>query len=309
MKYKGVRSLKHKHDRMYQENLRKANSLTDLSTSPQGNQEGASSGQHRHGSQLRERSVSPVTYRRSPSCPPAGSNLNQSQFDKAIFSREAEGKKPVTFFESLIKPDPPKPHTKASRYARLAGLPVTRAIDSYVGQSGEEQSRWRSLSSGLGINVKVSDLSARFESGTANRRNLHGLSDSRSMPSRTHVTSVVTSTPSSGKKSSGTDSGSPFPESLISQPSHTSSNVHRSTWQDASSDRQGAPAGKTSQMPPRPGVVRSRSPGGSRSLRSEVSPPVPDLVPQTHPSSSSQPYTNVPTTDQNSMVSSQINSI
>lgn len=308
MKFKGVRSLKHKHDRMYQENLRKANSLADLSSSPQGNQEGAPSGQHRNGSQRRERSVSPVTYRRSPSCPPSGSNLNQPQFDKAIFSHDSESKKPVTFFESLINPDPPKPHTKATRYARLAGLPINRSIDDYVGQGVQEQPRWKSLSSGLGINVKVSDLSARFESGTANKRNLHGHSDSRSMPSssRTHVTSLVHSTPSSGKKSSGTDSGSPFPESLISKPSHTSSNVHHSTWQDASSDQQEAPTGRSSYTRPRPGDVRSRSrsPAGTRSPRSDAPPPVPDVVPPSHLSSASQPPTNAPAAYHNSMVSS-----
>ena len=269
-KFKGVRSLKHKHDKSYQENFKKANtSLVDVQSSMVDGEEdpGRSDGSMHDSLVSPRKMVSVGSYARSSSCPPRSrSKLHSPAIDSMLVK---EVKKPVTFFESLINPDPPKPQTKASRYARLAGLPQNRAIENYVGQLEDDRRsrpRRKSLEAGLGPGVSVSELSARFESG--NVHNLHGHVDHKPFVSRYHRPNR-----SSSAHSRGTDSGSPHP---------TSHPTNYAYYHSYKQDNQVTGVSKRTE----PERRRSRSTESPRSLV-----PVPDALPQPRLPPTSQPVT------------------
>ena len=141
--FRGVRSMKHgKSDKAYQEGMRKASSLQDLSTT-----------KSIDGDDIRHSRQEDTLYRsRSreslPGNPSSYSSHRRPVSDISHFAiphtdlhLHAKGSdgdtdsnsKPKTFFEtlrdSLLNPEPPKP--KNYRYLKLAGIPTSRTIDNY----------------------------------------------------------------------------------------------------------------------------------------------------------------------------------
>ena len=141
--FRGVRSMKHgKSDKAYQEGMRKASSLQDLSTA-----------KSIDGDDIRYSRQEDTLYRsRSreslPDDPSSYSAHRRpvsdiSHFaiphtDPHLHAKGSDGdtdsnSEPKTFFEtlrdSLLNPEPPKP--KNYRYLKLAGIPTSRTIENY----------------------------------------------------------------------------------------------------------------------------------------------------------------------------------
>ena len=142
--FRGVRSMKHgKSDKAYQEGMRKASSLQDLSTatSIDGDDMRHSRQEDKlYRSRSREslpddpssysahrRPVSDISHFAKPHTDLHLQHANSSDGDADSNS------KPKTFFEtlrdSLLNPEPPKP--KNYRYLKLAGIPTSRTIENY----------------------------------------------------------------------------------------------------------------------------------------------------------------------------------
>ncbi len=137
--YRGVRSLKHKNDKSYQEGLRKSNSMQDLASADKDDTV-------QHDNLYRSRSRENL-YDSFPRRRPVSERLN-SDFANNTDPHDPEqhissdpAARPKTLFESLreslLNPEPPKPKPKNSRYLRLAGIPQTRPIENYVGSQPE----------------------------------------------------------------------------------------------------------------------------------------------------------------------------
>ncbi|KAK2160602.1 hypothetical protein LSH36_129g01075 [Paralvinella palmiformis] len=128
--YRGVRSLKHRHDKSYTEGLRKSSSLHDLTSSPAEVSENTAPL-----SETRSRSHS----RDSLSGGDASEQWVSSQshvvpraLSKSCSDLTDMGSgQPKTFFEFLLNEPPPKPLSRNSRYMRMAGIPQTRPIEEY----------------------------------------------------------------------------------------------------------------------------------------------------------------------------------
>lgn len=149
--FRGVRSMKHgKSDKAYQEGMRKASSLTDLSTAS--SMHGDNDRHSRPGedsSLYRSRSREslpddPASYVRRPVSDLSHfGNYTHNNTDLHYLAANHTGgdedtdtssnSKPKTFFEtlrdSLLNPEPPKP--KNYRYLKLAGIPNTKTIENY----------------------------------------------------------------------------------------------------------------------------------------------------------------------------------
>ena len=141
--FRGVRSMKHgKSDKAYQEGMRKASSLTDLSTARSIEDDVRHSRQEdklyrsRSRESLPDNAPSYLVHRRPVSdishsaIPHADPHLHTNHIGG---DTDDSNSKTKTFFEtlrdSLLNPEPPKP--KNYRYLKLAGIPHTKTIESY----------------------------------------------------------------------------------------------------------------------------------------------------------------------------------
>ena len=278
--FRGVRSLKHKYDRNYQEVLRKSNSLNDLS----------SDGKDDSTVETRTRSRSRDSAERSHSV------------SESLTRNNDEDEKPKTFFESLMSPESPPP--KNARYLRLASIPKsTRPIENYMNRARSQSPKQRdSKKTGVNITSKVACTTRLWESRSKSTdartaaNNLHGQRTSSTstahslatgrdsmLPqprrSRRDLSKALTKTSSSPSTSSTTTSSHlPRPSTTSStSPSHRRSVQHSLTshttiaCQDAESPQQDAVRRSRSPSPGRraqPDVAESRE---SRRVRSPTS--------------------------------------
>ena len=141
--FKGVRSMKHgKSDKAYQEGMRKASSLQDLTTATSIDGDDI---RHSRQEDSLYRSRSRESLPDNPSSYSAHrrpvsdiSHFATPHTDLHLHANGSDGdmdsdSKPKTFFEtlrdSLLNPEPPKP--KNYRYLKLAGIPTSRTIENY----------------------------------------------------------------------------------------------------------------------------------------------------------------------------------
>ena len=137
--YRGVRSLKHRHDKSYNDGLRKTTSLHDLPVSP-----GDVSDDTGQLDDSRGKSLSRESLASSSGSAQWVSSSNIRGLSKScsdLTDANAAANKPKTFFEFLVNEPPPKPPTRSSRYMRLAGIPQIRPIDNYTPPVGQEPTR------------------------------------------------------------------------------------------------------------------------------------------------------------------------
>ena len=158
--YRGIRSLKHKHDKAYQDGLKKSSSLHNIGDSAdsediQSGSAAASVTTHRDRAKRSQSLERPVSVRahtsvgRSNNNPASTSVVMLNPTQQRVLPHNANHDsldttdKPKTLFESLIAPPvPAKPVTRASRYRRLAGIPDSRSIEDYHPEdnlSGDEE--------------------------------------------------------------------------------------------------------------------------------------------------------------------------
>jgi hypothetical protein len=202
--YRGVRSLKHKHDKSFHGiPLRKSNSMHDLSSDPVGRND-----MDFHLAFTRPRSRSkeslfetfprrrlPVSLSFDAAGFVAGSNNMNNMTDQRLYSHYLQDefdpppRRPKYLLEYLLTPQPEKPKPKNSRYLRLAGIPTNRPIENYIGHAPEVCStsrgqRSNTLPSGA-LGVNTANLISHWDSISDN--------NTSTLPRRRHTTAIDTS--------------------------------------------------------------------------------------------------------------------